>query len=259
MVVKLFLAMMLQARRAAWPLPRASLLLAGMAVLPGQSGNISLLPPGLQLRAIEGLPNGSRLNEIAPLPYGDFASPIGSPDPGLSFASPWRAAGLPDVLGSDPVESQDSGPAAARFNDTVAANNEEFGVRGGPPAPITRAARGGVRSACDDNQLAVRLQAGGGYWTTQGTNATPVQFPPGVFTGNSLSIPNPLGDPTIGPSGDRSNLQPPGATGAWCPPVPVPFAQSSPLASRAFWTPFAVVLFGLLVFWLSRGVKLPSR
>jgi hypothetical protein len=38
---------------------------------------------------------------------------------------------------------------------------------------------------------------------------------------------------------------------------PLPFADSSPLASRAFWTPIILVLSAVGVLWLSRGVRLP--
>jgi hypothetical protein len=34
-------------------------------------------------------------------------------------------------------------------------------------------------------------------------------------------------------------------------------ADSSPLANRGFWIPASLVLFGVGVFWLSRGMVLP--
>ena len=89
-------------------------------------------------------------------------------------------------------------------------------------------------------------------------SAAPVQFPPGVFTGSTLEVANPLGDPTSGPTGDRSNLPPPGPAGAWCRPLPVPFAQSDPLASRTLWIWVGVLLVMVFVFWLSRGWKMPA-
>jgi len=239
-VVRLAISMWRRARGFRRALPRVTLLLAGIAVLPTQSGSISLLPPRLQLRAIAGLPSGPQLP-----PYGNFASPAGSPNPALSFAFGWSSFGLPETWGSDPT-------IAALLNGTVSADTDQFGITGGATstaATVTAAAPGGIRADCEP--VPEEVQAGS-YWNSQAVSGPPVQLAPPQFA------PNPLADPIGGPSGDRTNLSKPGPAGAWCRPPPVPFADSSPLASRVFWTPIALALFGALVFWLSRGVKLPS-
>lgn len=221
-------------------LPRATVLLAGIAVLPTQSGSISLLPPRLQLRAIAGLPSGPQVP-----PYGNFVSPAGLPNPSLSFAFGWSLAGLPETWGSDPA-------VTTLLSGTVSAAADEFGVAGNPIAPaptLTAAAPGGIRVVCE--QVPEEVQAGGEYWNTQAGSGPPIQLPTRQFAENSLA------DPTRGPSGDSSNLSRQGPAGAWCRPSPVPFSDSSPLASRTLWTPIFVVLCGIIIFWLSRGVRLP--
>lgn len=220
-------------------LPRASVLLAGIAVLPTQSGSISLLPPGQQLRAIEGVPNGLAARAT---PYGDFLSPAGPPNPALSFGFGWNSVGLPEIQGSDPT-------ITAFLNAAVSPGGAEFGFGAGP-APDDRAgAPAGIEMVCEG--LPWQLQAGGEFWNTQAVSVTPIQFPWGQFASNAL------GDPTQGPSGHPSNVSAPGPAGAWCRPSSMPFAQSSPLMSRTFWMPIGIVLLGIAVLWLSRGVKLP--
>ena len=240
MVVRVAVTMGRQARNDCWSLPRATILFAGIAGLPIQSGSVSLWSSGAE-------------HAIAPTNYGNFSSPIGSPDATLSTAFGWSAIGpMPQTQGSDPA-------VTALLYGTVSAGAEVFGVGEGGvlPAP-SRAAPGGIHAVCGDDQTAMRLQAGGKFWTAQGMSGAPVQFPPGVFTGSTLDVANRLGDPTIGPSGDRSNLPPPGPAGAWCRPLPVPFAQSSPLASRTLWIWVVVLLVMVFVFWLSRGWKMPA-
>src|SRR5215469_7433553 len=102
-----------------WSLPRATVLLGGIAILPTQSGNISLLSPEAQLRAIEGLASGSQMAAIAPPLYVDFASPAGPPDPALSFAFDVNALGLPQNQGSDPA-------VAASINLSVSPGADEI-------------------------------------------------------------------------------------------------------------------------------------
>ena len=220
-------------------LPYASVLLAGIAVLPTQSGSISLLPPGQQLRAIEGLPSGSAAQAT---PYGDFLSPTGSLNPALSFGFGWNAVGLSEIQGSDPT-------IMAFLNAAVSPGGAEFGVGAGPAPDDTAGAPAGIHMVCEG--LPWQLQAGGEFWNTQAVSVTPVQFPWGQFASNAL------GDPTQGPSGHPSNVSAPDPAGAWCRPPAVPFAQSSPLMSRTFWMPIGIVLLGIAVLWLSRGVKLP--
>jgi hypothetical protein len=238
-VVRLAIPIWRRARGIQRSLPRDLILLAGIAVLPTQSGSISLLAPGRQLRAIEGLSTGSAVQAT---PYGDFLSPAGSLNPAWSFGFGWTALGLPEMQGSDPT-------VTAFLNAAVSPAGAEFGVGAGP-APDNRAgAPAGIQMVCAG--LPWQLQAGGEFWSTQAVSVTPVQLPWGQFASN------PLGDPTQGPSGHPSNVSAPGPAGAWCRPPSVPFAQSSPLMSRTFWTPIGIVLLGIVVLWLSRGVKLP--
>jgi hypothetical protein len=228
------------ALRSCWSLPRATVMLAGIAVLPTQPSSISLWSSGAE-------------SAIAPTNYGSFAPPIGSADRAWSFAFGWSAVGpMPQTQGSDPA-------VTALLYGTVSAAAEEFGVGGGGALPaLSRAALGGVHAVCGDDQTAMRLQAGGEFWTAHAVSGAPVQFPPDVFTESTLDVTNPLGNPTIGPSGDRSNLPPPGPAGAWCRRLSVPFAQSSPLASRTLWIWVVVLLVMVFVFWLSRGWKMPA-
>jgi hypothetical protein len=225
----------------------AAILIAGIILLPGiaraQSGGPSLLLPGAA-------------SSIAPTTYGHAAAAIGSPDPVLLFALGGSALGpMAQTPGTDPA-------ATALVYGTVNADAEEFGGGGGgggEPVPILQGAPGGIEAICSDGQLAARLQAGGNSWTERGARTSPAQFPPGVFAETSAdAIPDYLAAPTTGPSGDRSNLAPQGPAGGWCRPLAVPFAQSSPLASRGFWIPFIIVLAGFVVFWLSRGVRMPA-
>lgn len=253
MVVRLAAMIGRPARRGWWSLPCAMVLLVGTAILPARSSSISLLSPGLQLRAIGGLAGGSPERALAPSLYGNFAPSAGSSDPVLSFDFGWNANG--------PLETQVSGlAAAALLYGTTPAGTDAFGITGGGPVPTTAAAAPGpIRVICEDDKLARQLQAGGQGWNTYGVKAAPVQFASGVFTGSGLENANPQDDPTRGPSGDPSNLLPPGAAGGWCRPRPVPFSLSSPLASRVFWMPVVIMLVGVAVFLLSRGVKMPTR
>ena len=229
-----------------WSLPRATVLLGGIAILPTQSGNISLLSPEAQLRAIEGLTSGSQMAAIAPPLYGDFASPAGSTNPALSFAFDANALGLPQNQGSDTA-------VGASIHRSVSPGADEIAEGRGSPVPTDRGAvPRGIHAICSADQTEIQLQGGGEFWTTQAVSATPVRFPSGVFLGNSL-VADPL---ALGPTGERSNLQPPGPAGSWCRPGPVPFSQSSPLESRAFWIIVFFPLVAGFVFWLSRGVKL---
>ena len=116
----------------------------------------------------------------------------------------------------------------------------------------------GDQPVCGDELLVTKLQTGGEFWTTQAVSAAPAQFPAGVFTGITLENANPPGDPTQGPSGDPSNLVPAGPAGGWCRPPSLPFDQNNPLVSPALWIPAGVLLVGFVVFWLSRGIKIPS-
>ena len=223
-------------------LPRATVLLAAVAVLPTQSGSISLLPPRLQLRAIAGSSSGLQLP-----PFGNFVPPSGLPDPALAFAFRSRSMGVPRTWGSDPS-------MAARLNFNVSVDDNEFGLdqdRADALPTIGMAVPGGIQAVCE--QAPQELQAGAEFGNTRAGSGWPVQFPLHQFAPNALS------DPTQGPSGDPSNVAAPGPAGAWCRAPSLPFVDSSPLASRVFWTPIAFVLFVITVFWLSRGFKLPRH
>jgi len=240
MVLRVVVTMGRHARKDFWSLPRATILFAGIAVLPIQSGSVSLWSSGAE-------------HAIAPTNSGNFSSPIGSPDATLWSAFGWSALGpMPQAHGSDRA-------VTALLYETVSSGADEFGAGGDGALPaISRAAPGGIHAVCGDDQTAIRLQAGGKFWTGHAMSAAPVKFPPGVFTGSTLEIANPPGDPTSGPSGDRSNLPSLGPAGAWCRPLPVPFAQSGPLASRTLWIWVMVLLVTVFVFWLSRGWKMPA-
>jgi hypothetical protein len=219
----------------------AAALFAGIAVLPTQSGGISLLPPRLQLRTIDESSSGSQLP-----PYGNFVPP-GLPDPALPFAFSSRSFGVPRIWGSDP-----NMPALLNFSVSVDVN--EFGIDQNTADALPNidvAAPGGIKVVCE--QMPQEMQAGGEFWNTQAGSGWPVQFPLRRFAPNTLS------DPTQGPSGDPSNVTARGPAGGWCRAPTLPFADSSPLASRVFWTPIVFVLFVITVFWLSRGFKLPRH
>jgi len=192
------------------------------------------------------------MREIAPTTYGDFASPSGLPLPALSPALGGSEVGpMPETLGSAPA-------VKALIYEALSGNGEQFAVDSSRAAPtFRRAPFGGIQPVCGgDDQLPVRPPAGGNFWTSQGMSASPVQFPPGVFTG---SVKNVLGDPIFGPAGHPTNVRSPNtAAGGWCRPLPVPLWERSPLASRSFWIPISILAVGVVVFWLSRGVKMPT-
>jgi len=203
------------------------------------------------------------MSVIAPTTYGDFVSPIGLPDPSLS-----SAYGSNDIWPM--AETQSIDPAVTTMLDGTleqgllplgsSSGTEELGVASGAgavgsSAVPTISTTGPVpQLACGDNQLAKRLQAGAEFWEPQAVSATPALFPPGVFT--AIAVENPLG---LGPRGSRSNLPPPGPAGAWCRPAADPSSQNSPLDSPVLWIGIGILLVGIVVFWLSRGFKMPTR
>jgi hypothetical protein len=271
-VVTVAIAMERRTGRSRWSLIGTTVLLISIAVLPLQpcsavelssgtqarrsggldDGALRRLLPSLQLSRIDELAGGSQAREIFPSGFGTSVSPIGSPNPALSVAFGWSETGVLQTQGLEPA-------AYGLLTGLGSTGAGVFGLDDDSSALITGGADpSGIRAVCSDNQTAMRLQAGGTFRPAQVRTAAPVQLPPGVFGGRSLDINNSLGDPIDGPSGDRANLPPRGPTGAWCLPGPVPFSQSSPLASRAFWTPFALAFVGVVVFLLSRGAKIPA-
>jgi len=81
-----------------------------------------------------------------------------------------------------------------------------------------------------------------------------VQLPRGVFTASDVG--NPLGD--LGPGGNPANLSPSGPASGWCRPAPVPFSEVSPLENHLLCIGVVLALAGVVVFWLSRGLKKPG-
>jgi hypothetical protein len=234
-VVTLAVTMRWRARKTRRSTASAGVLLAGIGFLPTQSGSISLLPAQEQLRAIEGLSTGLPL-AVESAPYGNFLSPAGGLDPALAFGFSPVAVGLGEAQGVDPA-----------IGSTLSDATERFGVGGSATGPSTMSGAvipADTRNLC--GQMPQQLQAFGNYWDHQLGGGPPVQLASNIAT-----------DPVQGSSGDPANLPWQGPAGAWCRPAPLPFAESSPLASRAFWTPVALVLSGVAVFWLSRGFKLP--
>ena len=242
MVVNLIAKRLSRARKTHLSCFRTGVLFAGIASLPTQSGSISLLPPGEQLRAIDGAQIGPIWHEIGPMTYGNFVPPAAGLAPALTSGFSWNLAGLAEAQGSDST-------IAASLNSAISDPTDSFGVAESAGSSSTMTAMPTMRAAptmC--NQLPQQLQAFTQYWNNYSIGGPPVRFAENVST-----------DPLRGPSGDPANLASPGAPGAWCPPSALPFApDSSPLANRAFWTPVAFLLSGLLVFLLSRGFKLPN-
>ena len=257
MVVRGAVTMGRHARKYFRPLLCAGVLFATIVPTARAAGS-SLSSPALQLGAVAPSGSGNFLGlqqgAIAPNSYGNFAAPVGSPDPAW-FALWSTVEPTPAMPGSDPaITALLNGTSLldALLNGTGAA---EFGVGGSasPASTVSEATAGGIHAVCGDDQLATLLQASGRGWTGQAVNTVPVQFPAGAFGGSSIE-----GDPTLGPGGDRSNVPPPGPGSAWCNPAPVPFDQSSPLETRALWIPVVVALAGFVIFWLSRGVRMPA-
>ena len=245
MVVTITNRMRQGARRARPSLPCAAMLLSGISILPTQSGGISLMPAGAHLHAIEQLRTGLQTPAIKPLSSLEFVPPPGQLDPSLTFSFSWSDAGLAQTQGSDPA-------VTALLNSTVSATPEEFGVGGDTAGSALTAWEGAptwTRIACEQlaEQLAEQLQTGGEHGNKNSASSMPVQLAANI-PAHSIQ----------GSTGYLSNLPSQGPAGAWCRPGPLPFAYSGPLANRAFWTPILVVLFGVAVLWLSRGVKLPT-
>src|SRR5262249_42709259 len=112
----------------------------------------------------------------------------------------------------------------------------------------------GLLPTCAVNEMERALEAGGQYWDHHTVGASPVKFPRGTFS--EYSVRNPLGN--LGPSGNPTNISPTGPAGSWCRPPPTPFYQTSPLEDPLTWIVFGLLAGGILVFYLSRGVSLPT-
>jgi hypothetical protein len=195
---------------------------------------------------------------ISPTSYGSIAPPIETPDAALQSAFGFSTVGtMSETQGIDPG-------VAGLVNGIISDSTDVSGIGTSGQVPsVSQATPGGTQAGCGDDQTATLLQAGGEFWNSQAVSATPAQIPQGVLSVSALAKMNSAGgnpsDATLGPSGDRSNLPPLGPAGGWCRPQPVPFSKSSPLASRAVLIPFAILLLGVVVFWLSRGMKMPGH
>jgi hypothetical protein len=219
------------------------------------------------------------MSVIAPTVYGDFRSPALSPsigsgvrpmsetegvDPAVTtmFDGTLKVGLLPGTGSASAGESIGGLPntdfgvgSNGAVDDSNAAVSTIPTISGGGGTPTFSGAgeTAGTQPVCSDNQLARGLEAGGKYWNVQGMLAKPKQFLPGMATG--IGVSNPVGG--LGRSGNQSNVDQPGPAGGWCRPAPGPFWQSSPLESPFLWTGVAALLVGIVVFWLSRGIKIP--
>ena len=289
MVVRVAVTTGRRARKHCWSLLRAAMLLANISVLPTTTQSAGLSPiespkpaspfafgaPMPHTRVFDpvfdpasaqffSLLSYGAMSVIAPTTYGDFVSPIGLPDPSLSSAFGSNGIwSMPETQGIDPAVTTilDGTLQQGLLPPGPSSGTEELGVASGAgvvrsSATVPTISTMGLvpQPACGDNQLARRLQAGGESWEPQAVSATPALFPPGVFT--AIAVENPLG---LGPRGSRSNLSPPGPAGAWCRPAADPSSQNSPLDSPALWIGVGILLVGIVVFWLSRGFKMPTR
>jgi hypothetical protein len=286
-------------RHAQWRLSGAIILVA-VAALPtgawprsssvGGSVKPSLTAPWVENQdydpaaaSFNSLLSFGAMSVIAPAIFGDFQSPGA-----VSFTPQWSGIMLQGA-GFDPavstmlngVAQQDLLPTggaliaeefgvgssadASTASDVpqTSSNGADFGatvptVTGDLGDPTIEA--GGIEPICTEDEVASKLQAGGEYWSGQGTALggagwAPAQFPLGVFT-RPVMLANPLS--ALGPTGDRSNLVAPGPAGGWCRPGRESFSLSSPLEDNLLWIAFSIALGALLVALLSRGARLPA-
>jgi hypothetical protein len=219
------------------------------------------------------LPYGA-MSVVAPYLFGDFQSPTS-----LTFSGGGSGMGaMPQIAGLDPAVSAmlngilqngllpAGGSAAAETFDVGSGENDgavSFGaVASGGEAPVWQGpgtlpdvdTASGIQPTCEDSESADKLQAGGEYWDRHQGSAAPVQVPRGVFT--HIEVGDPLGG--LGPQGNPTNLPRPGAAGSWCRPGLTPFYMSSPLENVLVQIGLGAALIALLVFWLSRGIRLPA-
>jgi hypothetical protein len=242
-------------------------LVARALTKPGRWGTQVFDPAASQFNSL--LPYGA-MSVVAPFLFGDFQSPTS-----LTFSGGGSGIGMmPQIAGFDPAVSAmldgilqngllpAGGSAAAETFGIGSGENHgaaSFGAvesSGEAPdwTPPDVSAASGIRPTCEDSEIADKLQAGGEYWAHHQANVAPVQVPPGVFT--HIEIGSPLGG--LGPRGNPTNLPQPGAAGSWCRPGLTPFYMSSPLENVLVQIGFGAALVGLLVFWLSRGIRLPA-
>ena len=212
---------------------RAAVLLAGIGILPGQPAGLPLLPVKPQL----------------PTHYGDYMPSTQQLEPTLWFPPSATVTGLPGGgLTGLPQEQGSDGFIRGTIDSALLDSSDQTYVAAGAAGSALKVAAapyGAAWYGCE--QLPGQIQSGGEYWNGHATSRFPA-----VLT---VNVP---GDAVEGPSGDPSNLLVEGQAGAWCRQRPLAFANSSPLASRTFWVPVAILLTGVSLFLLSRGVRLPS-
>lgn len=208
----------------------AGTMLAGIAFLPGQSGTVSLLPKEMQRQMLGSPSKGSSS------PSTNQLDPFRSSHSGTSLDAQSGTQGL-DLAVTAFVNGAVIGP------DNALGPDNTLGAGGSATSLVPTISSGpGVQAACAEP--GEQLQSADKYW-----NAQTISGMPRLLAANSMAMPL---------AGNASNLSVEGRAGAWCRPAPIPFAESSPLASRAFWQPIAIFSFGIIVFWLSRGFRLPS-
>ena len=213
------------------------------------------------------------MSVVAPILYGDFQSPtavssvpgFGGPmglsanlDPAVSamLNGTFEAALLP-AGGPAEAEEFSVGPSDAAVDSSDGAipsidgASASDGIAGQTEAPSIGK---GLLPECTDDETARTLQAGGKFWGPQTVSDPLAYFPRGVIS--CVNIQDQLGD--LGPYGNRTNLSPTGPGGSWCRPGPTPFYLTSPLEEPLVWIIFSLLITGLLVFYLSRGVRLPA-
>jgi hypothetical protein len=249
------------ARRGSW---HATTLLLGMAILPTQPDSISVLPPQPRIETIAPLQLFFSLGQtgvslpantlLDPNPIAPFDPSMGGLLSGLP-SSDATAMGVPNpnpIAPFDPsvggllpgLPSSDATAMGVPSDDGAEAQAIDGGS--GPallPVYATAALPAAQNGICA--QLTETPAPGSSYWNSEAGSAMP----------SLLAASNILA--AVGPaSGMPNQLSAPGSAGVWCRPGPVPIGDSGP-ASRAFWVPVLILLFGLIVFWITRGFALP--
>jgi hypothetical protein len=210
-----------------------------MAILPTQPDSISALP---RQRGIV---------TIAPLqPFPSLGkSGVSSgyaPATTATQLDPNAVAPFDPSTGSLPSFPRNDFAAMGVLSDDGA---DAQAINGGSaPAPLSVDAAAPMPAAQKGvcAQLADTPAPGGSYWNSQAGSAMPSL----LTAGRTIAAVAPA-------SGILTQLPAPSSAGVWCRPGPVPIEDSSPLASRSFWAPILILLFGLIVFWITRGFALP--
>jgi len=230
---------------------------------------LALSPTGLSgqlLRASPGLTSGLREGRIGLSAYGDLDqfrgnfAPSGGPDvatgytfsgsdPASSYGFGQTPVGIPAAHIPQPVQ-----PAGSGVLNAVPASPSEQAGPGGVDLGLAPAELPGGQAACTENQTERNLQAGGQFWNSQALSAPPSAFPLSVLTASAQGHADPL---QLGPVGGRSNVPSPGPAGSWCLPPPSPTSASDPLEQAPLMVPIGILVAFALVFWLTRGVKMP--